>query len=78
MNNAHKPGRAALSERASSDPEDLGTLHTHTRPVRYRWSLPDGTICRGSSEVLSHTRAGLAAAERRFWQLHTHVAPDLA
>lgn len=50
--------------------------HLHTKSISYRWSLPDGTICHGSSVVLSRSRAGLHAALRRFWLTHTHISPE--
>jgi hypothetical protein len=53
-------------------------IRLHTKPVRYRWSTPDGTVCHGSSVVLARTRAGLRQALRNFWHQHTHVSPEEA
>jgi len=54
------------------------TIRPWTRPVSYRWSLPDGTICHGSSVIMSRSKAGLRSAYRRFWQQQTHVSPEVA
>ena len=52
------------------------TIRLHTRPMRYRWSTPDGTIHHGSTVILSRTRAGLRQAFKRFWAVNRHVDPD--
>ncbi|MDE2099088.1 MAG: hypothetical protein KGL39_17675 [Patescibacteria group bacterium] len=54
------------------------TIRLYTRPVRYQWSLPNGTVCHSSSVVLSRTKAGLRQAMRRFWTRNTHVSPEEA
>lgn len=51
-------------------------LRVWTRSVHYQWSLPDGTVCHGSTVVMSRNRSGLRQALRKFWTQHPHVAPD--
>ena len=54
-------------------PSDPETLHAYSRQVRYRWALPDGTICHGRTVVLARTPEGLPNAIRRFWRQNTPV-----
>lgn len=48
-------------------------LKVFTKAVKYRWSLPDGTVCHGSTVVLARRRSELPAAVARFWHDNTHV-----
>lgn len=49
------------------------TLHAYTRQIRYRWTLPDGTVRRHRTVVLARTPEGLPNAIRRFWKLNPQV-----
>jgi hypothetical protein len=71
MSKTYKPGSGPV---AATHPP--ATLRAFVAPVSYRWSLPDGTVCHGSSVVLSRSKAGLPKAMREFWRRHTHVAPE--
>ena len=51
-------------------------IRLHTRPVKYRWSTPDGATHHASTVLLSRTRAGLRSAFKRFWITNRHVDPD--
>jgi hypothetical protein len=52
------------------------TIRLHTRPVRYCWPTPDGTVHHGSTVVLSRSKAGIGKALRRFWNQNSHVSPE--
>lgn len=48
-------------------------LKLWTKPVRYRWSTPDGTICHGSTVLVAWNRQQMHQVERRFWHENKHV-----
>jgi hypothetical protein len=48
-------------------------FHFLVRVIRYRWSGPGGVILHGRTVVSASSKRGLAHAERRFWNHHTHV-----
>lgn len=62
-----------MNPKIKPTPTDPETLHAYTARVRYRWTMPDGSVRRHHTVVLARRREGLPNAIRRFWKLNPQV-----